>query len=40
MSMITFTLTAIALTTVVSIGIIVAYIRYDHRKKKKTAKAT
>jgi len=38
MSMIAFTLIAIGLTTVVSIAIIVSYIRYDHRKKKKAAK--
>jgi hypothetical protein len=37
MSMIAFTLLAIGLTTVVSIVLIVAYVRYDHRKKKKKA---
>jgi len=38
MSMVTFTLIAIGLTTVVSISLIVAYARYDRRKKKKAAK--
>ncbi len=37
MSMIAFTLVAIGLTTVVSIALIIAYIRYDHRKKKRSA---